>query len=239
MLRSVGHDNRRRQSFIAESWSTATPGQVAGPMHLFGSPYRGSRSLKTSHFAHGRDDKGRLSLLMVLLSWIDSAVSQAGVYACSGGAGAGSFALLLAHGSRFWVHGLECSGSAGFSEFSMGCATERMGCIRYPKAMGARALLRSGFFADVVGVPPSTLYPGPPHFTCLWSVDPGLGQLVHRLGQGSVAGSDLRHCRSFCGVRTHSKITPMVALALGDFITHGSSAGVCAATCHRPHVQSL
>ena len=60
--------------------------------------------------------------------------AQHGVYASSGCVGTCPFALPLAHGPRFWLHALERSGSAGFSEFPLGCATERMGHIYYPEA---------------------------------------------------------------------------------------------------------
>ncbi len=40
---------------------------------------------------------------------------------------------------------------------------------------------------------PATRHPGPPHLAQLWSIHPGLGQLVSGLGQGTAARSGLRN----------------------------------------------
>ncbi len=59
--------------------------------------------------------------------------AQHGLHASSGCVGACPFALPLAHRPRFRLHALEHSGAAGFSEFSLGRETGRMGNIVTPR----------------------------------------------------------------------------------------------------------
>ena len=73
--------------------------------------------------------------LMVLCS---CRCAQHGLYASSGCVGTGPFALPLAHRARFWLHALEHSGSAGFSEFSLGCAAWARGQPRSHPGRGCK-----------------------------------------------------------------------------------------------------